>query len=148
MKARPNSRLAELVRHRLLAVADAEHRQPAIEEMLRRARAVVPHHRRRPTGQYDALRLQPLERLVGAVERGDLAIDPGLAHAPGNQLRHLASEVDDEDRVAKNLGHLDGHLGAHSGRKECAGALKGSPPKHNFDGTPLVRRIPVHSASA
>ena len=31
------------------------------------------------------------------VERRDLAIDPGLAHPPGDELGHLAAEIDDED---------------------------------------------------
>src|SRR4029079_7306460 len=39
---------AELVRHGLLAVADPEHRQPCVEEMLRRAWTVFPHHRAWP----------------------------------------------------------------------------------------------------
>ena len=51
--------------------------------------------------------LQPLERLVGGVERGDLAIDAGLAHAARDQLGHLAAEVDDED----GFGGLDRHGG-------------------------------------
>ena len=37
-------------------------------------------------GQDDAPGLKPLEGLVGAVERGDLAIDAGLAHAARDQL--------------------------------------------------------------
>ena len=32
-------------------------------------------------------------------ERVDLAIDASLPHAPGDQLRHLRAEVDDEDEV-------------------------------------------------
>ena len=99
---------AELVRHGLLAVADGEDRQARVEEMLRRARAVVPHHRGGAAGQDDALGLQPLEGLVGAVERRDLAIDARLAHPPGDQLGHLAAEIDDED----GIGGLDRHGGA------------------------------------
>ena len=88
---------AKLVRHRLLAVADRQDRQAGIEEVLRRARAVFPHHRRRTARQDDPLGLQPLERFVGGIERRDLAIDAGLAHAARDQLRHLAAEIDDED---------------------------------------------------
>ena len=90
---------AELVRHGLLAVADGEDRHAGVEEMLRRARAVVPHHRRGAAGEDDALGLQPRIGLVGAVERGDLAIDAGLADPPGDELGHLAAEIDDEDGV-------------------------------------------------
>src|SRR4029079_9760512 len=71
---------AQLVRHRLLAVADAEHRKAAVEKLLRGARAVRPMDRARPAGQDDALGLEPVERLVGAVERGDLAVDAGFAN--------------------------------------------------------------------
>ena len=90
---------AQLLRHRLLAVADGEDRQAGVEEMLRRARAVVPHHRGGAAGKDDALGLQPREGLVGAVERRDLAIDAGLAHPPGDELGHLAAEIDDEDGI-------------------------------------------------
>ena len=41
------------------------------------------------------------------IERRDLAIDARLAHAPRDQLGHLAAEVDDED----GLGGLDRHGG-------------------------------------
>ena len=107
---------AQLLGHRLLAVADGEDRHAGVEEMLRRARAVVPHHRRRPAGEDDALGLQPLERLVGAVERRDLAIDAGLAHPPGDELGHLAAEIDDQD----GFGGLDRHGGPiESARARC-----------------------------
>ena len=104
---------AELLRHGLLAVADAEDRQARVEEVLRRARAVVPRHRGGAAGEDDALRLQPLERLVGAVERRDLAIDAGLAHPPRDQLGHLAAEIDDEDGIA-GLDRHGGRLGIAS----------------------------------
>src|SRR5690606_9427232 len=45
---------AELERHRLLAVADGEHRHARLEEMGRRARAVRPGHRGRPAREDDA----------------------------------------------------------------------------------------------
>ena len=60
-----------------------------------------------PAREDDALGLQPLERFLGGVERRDLAIDAGLADAARDQLRHLASEVDDED----GFGGLDRHGG-------------------------------------
>ena len=43
--------------------------------------------------------LEPLERIIGGVERRDLAIDPSLAHPARDQLGHLAAEVDDEDGI-------------------------------------------------
>ena len=91
---------AELVRHGLLAVADGEDGHAGVEEMLRRAGAVLPHYRGGAAGEDDPLGLEPLERLVGAVERRDLAIDARFAHPPGDQLGHLAAEIDDEDGIA------------------------------------------------
>ena len=37
------------------------------------------------------------------VERHDLGVDAGLAHAPRDELRHLAAEVDDEDGVGHKV---------------------------------------------
>jgi hypothetical protein len=39
----------------------------------------------------------------------DLAVDAGFAHAPRDELGHLAAEVDDEDGVGKRcaLGHCE-----------------------------------------
>ncbi len=61
------------------------------------------------------LGLQPLERLVGRVERRDLAIDARLAHPAGDELGHLASEIDDEDGFGR------GH--SRSWGSGCARAL-------------------------
>src|SRR4051794_36306876 len=79
-------RAAELLVQRLLTIADAEQRKPAIEQGLWGARAVLGRHRGRSAGEDDALGPEPLERLLGGVERSDLAIDARLAHAPGDQL--------------------------------------------------------------
>ena len=56
---------AKLVRHHLLAVADAEHRNAGLENMLRRAGAILPHHRGGAAGEDHALRLQSLEGFGG-----------------------------------------------------------------------------------
>ena len=102
--ARPNSRWWPLSTlppsccgHRHLAVADAEHRNAGLEDLLRRARAVAFRHRARAAREDHALRPQARERLRRLVERHDLAIDARLAHAPRDELRHLAAEIDDED---------------------------------------------------
>ena len=39
------------------------------------------------------------EGRLGLLERRDLAIDAGLAHAAGDQLRHLRAEIDDQHLV-------------------------------------------------
>ena len=105
MKARPNSPAvgrrdlaAELVRHHLLAVADAEHRQARVEQIAAgRAGCRLTSPRRAPPDRMMPVGLQPRERLGGAAERRDLGIDAGLAHAAGDELGHLAAEIDDQD---------------------------------------------------
>lgn len=79
---------AELHAHRLLAVADAEDRQAAVEDDLGRSRRPLVHRGSRAAGQDHGLRLQAFESLFGRLEGNDLAIDAGLAHAPCDELGH------------------------------------------------------------
>ena len=123
-KARPNSRWSELSTsppscdaHRHLAVADAEHRHAGLEHDLRRARAADLGGRGRAAGQDDGLRLDALERLLGLLERDDLGIDAGLAHAPGDQLGDLAAEIDDEDGVGMSGAFHGGRLEKEMSRR-------------------------------
>ena len=97
--ARNDDIAAKLRAHQLLAVADAKHRHAGLEEGLRRARAVAFGDRGGAAGQNDALGLQPLIGRFGGLERRDLAIHPSLADPAGDQLGHLAAEIDDEDGV-------------------------------------------------
>ena len=97
-------RATELVAHHLLAVTDAEDRHAGIEHYLRRTRRSFLGHPGGRSRQDDALGLQPLEGGFSALERGDLAIDPGLAHAARDQLGHLAAEIDDEDGLVGKAG--------------------------------------------
>ena len=90
---------AKLSHHGLLAVADAKHRQPAVEHPVRCARRAEFRYARRPAGQDHRLRLQPLHGVFGAVERYNLGVDALLAYPPGDQLCHLTAEVDDENGV-------------------------------------------------
>ena len=96
---------AELLRHRLLAVADAEHRHAGVIDGLGRKRRVLVEHRGRAAGQDHAARLHRRERGGRVLERHDLGIDPLLAHAPRDQLGHLGAEIDDENLVVGRLGH-------------------------------------------
>ena len=93
---------AELRAHRLLAVADAEDRHAELEDGSGRPGAGRLVGRGRSAGQDDGRRLEPADMLV--VERAgmDLAIDPELAQAAGDQLRILRAEVENQDA----LGHL------------------------------------------
>ncbi len=92
---------AQLRGHHLLAVTDAEDRQARVEQHLRRARGAFVAHAGGRSGQDDALRLHPLERLFGLGERRNLGIDARLAHAAGDQLGHLAAEIDDKDGIGE-----------------------------------------------
>ncbi|MCY1439086.1 hypothetical protein D9M71_553070 [compost metagenome] len=100
---------AQLLGHGLHAVADAEQRHLELEHGLRCARAVGFVNRLRTTGKDDAARGEGADRLVTHVERVDLAVHADLAHAAGDQLGVLGTEIEDQDSVGVNvLGH--GHL--------------------------------------
>src|SRR5690606_31643523 len=90
---------AKLGAHGLLAITDAEHRDAGLEDLLRRTRAADVDGRMRAAGEDNALRPDAVEGFAGRLEGHDLAIGAGLAHAPGNELRDLAAEIDDEDGV-------------------------------------------------
>ena len=96
---------AELLVKRLLAVADAEQRQAAVEQNLWSAGAFSIDDGRRAAREDDPLGIETIERLVRGVERRDLGLDAGFADATSNELRHLAAEIDDED----GFGGLDRH---------------------------------------
>ena len=90
---------AELRRHQLLAVADAEDRDAGLEDHLRRARRAFLQHRGRPAGEDHRLGFQRGEGRFRLLIGRDLAIDAGLADAAGDQLRHLRAEIDDQHLV-------------------------------------------------
>jgi hypothetical protein len=110
-------RAAELGCERLLAVADAEDRNTAIEHRLRRPGAAFRRHRSGAAREDHAFRLHLFEGVASVLEGMDFAIDPGFTDAARDQLRHLAAEIDDEDAVGmRYLGHVgpikkDGRLG-------------------------------------
>ena len=92
---------AKLHHHRLLAIADTKNGQSAVKNYLRGTRGVGVCGGCRAAGQNDALWLHPRKRRLGIVERRDFGIDPGLAHTARDQLRNLASEIDDQDGVGR-----------------------------------------------
>ena len=98
-------RAAQLVAHHLLAITDAKDRQSAVKQHLRRTGAAVFGYAGRGSRQDDALGLHPVKRRLGRVERRDFGIDPGLAYAAGDQLGHLAAEIDDQDGFGRGFGH-------------------------------------------
>ena len=100
---------AELGRHGLHAVADAEYRYARLQQLRRRARGFAFGRGLRAAGKDDALNRAALNSVfVGSgsgVERGNLAIHPGFARAAGDELRVLRAEIDDEDTLGVNVAH-------------------------------------------
>ena len=90
---------AELLRHGLLAVTDAEHRHAGLIDRHRRQRRVPVEHRCRSPGQDNAFWLHLAERRFRLLKRHDFAIDLFLAHPPRDELGDLRAEVDDENLV-------------------------------------------------
>ncbi len=98
-------RAAELRRHRLHAVADAEHRHALRPHGGRRARRVAVGHAVRAAREHDALRREAADEIVADVVRMDLAVDVRLAQAARDQLRVLRAEVEDQDPGVRRSGH-------------------------------------------
>ena len=90
---------AELRRHRLLAVADAEHRHAGVIDRLGRERGVLVEHGSGPTRQDHRLGLHRAEGRLGLLVGHDLAIDLFLAHPARDQLGHLRAKIDDQNLV-------------------------------------------------
>ena len=95
---------AELYRHGLHAIADAQHGHAQIPHRLRRAKLVVFVGAGVAAGQDHALGRKRADELVRHVVRVDLAVDVRFAHAAGDQLRDLGAEVEDKNLVVH--GHL------------------------------------------
>src|SRR5262245_66240807 len=92
-------RAAELLRHRLLAVADAEDRHTRRIDRGRREWRALIEHRGGPPGQDHALRAQPREAFLSLLTRHEFAINFLFSHTPGNKLSDLRAQIDDENLV-------------------------------------------------
>jgi len=108
---------AQLLGHGLHAIADAEQRHAQIEHRLRRARAAFLVHRLGATGKDDPAWGEGADVLFAHVPGVQFAIDPELAHAAGDQLGVLGTEVEDQDAVGVDVRgshflHLDKWLKA------------------------------------
>ena len=61
-------------------------------------------HRLGAAGEDDAARARRRGCLGRSMSQGmDLAIDPGLAHAPGDELGVLGAEVQDQDTTGRQI---------------------------------------------
>ncbi len=116
---------AQRAGHRLEAVADAERGHPGLEQLGADVGSALGVHRRRPAGQDDRGRV-PLEHLPHRHGvRDDLAVDPRLADAPGDELGVLRAEVDDEDgRVDSRRVFGHGRRGPRGGAGRARGTAR------------------------
>jgi hypothetical protein len=87
---------AEVLRHQLHPVADAEHRHPELVQAGVDVRGVLRIDRGRSAGEDHRGRVLRPQRVGGRPVADELRIDTRLADAAGDQLRVLAAEVDDE----------------------------------------------------
>ncbi len=100
---RGSNRSAEIDREQLHAVADAEDRDVEVVQRGVGMRRTGLEHRCRAAAEDDPARSPPAD-LFGADGSGNqLAVHLGLAHAARDQLAVLAPEIEDEDRVLRDL---------------------------------------------
>ncbi len=121
----------ELDHHSLLAIADAEDRNAELEDFGRGARAARIKHRRRSTGQDDRPRREfGDERRIDLLIGVDLAVDPRLAQAAGDQLGDLTAEIDDEQALVIGLvRHGEAIGGRAAACKTCRPEFSRSAPR-------------------
>ena len=87
------------LRHSLEAIADAEDRYPRVKQGRIQLRGTLRIDGGGPTGEDDGRWPPGQDLLDGSVRANDLRVDSGLPHAPGDELRVLGTEVDDENQV-------------------------------------------------
>ena len=99
----PPSRFGDLavqdMRDQLHAVADTEHRQVLLKELLRHQRGSPVVDAGRPSGQDDPFRAVGLDRREGGGIRENLGIDLRFADAASDELCVLGPEVEDENPI-------------------------------------------------
>ena len=90
---------AELRRHGLHAIADAEHRHTEREYIRRCVGRARVGHGLGAARQDDAARAECSDRRLARIPGHDLAIDAELAHTARDQLRVLRTKIEDQDAV-------------------------------------------------
>jgi hypothetical protein len=120
---------AQLHGHGLHAVADAQHRQAAVEHRCG-ARGAPARGRFRAAGQDDALGAEGRDLGRVVVPGPDFAVHADLADAAGDQLGVLGAEIEDEDLVVVDAGRHAG-TGSKAGRKagKRGGYERGTPAR-------------------
>ena len=104
---------AELGGHCLHSVADAKHRHAELEYRFGRARRRLIGDRFRTPGKDYSAGAEGQDGSVTGIPRENFAIDADLAHAPGDQLRVLGAEVEDQDPVGMDIGRGGLHSRSH-----------------------------------
>jgi hypothetical protein len=107
---------AKLRRQCLLPVTNPQHRHAKGEYSIRCARAFAFGHAGRPARQNNAARRKGADAFFGRVIEGpNFAINAGFPHAAGNQLRHLATEIEDQHMIVPGgeVVRFRGHVGLH-----------------------------------
>ncbi len=101
--------------------------------------------RMRRAREDDALGVEIGDALGIGVERHDLAIDPRLAHPPRDQLRHLRSEIENENAVGQRALSDILHAKMSVSRSRHPYATSGAPLIHAH-GEDLAAELVVEPA--
>jgi hypothetical protein len=99
-------RAAKTQGHRLEAVADAEDRDPGVEQGRVDGRRLVGVNTGRSTRKDDRGRVAGDQLLDGLGVRNDLGVHLRLTDPPGDQLGVLRAEVDHEHGPGTGVGHF------------------------------------------
>ena len=97
---------AQQLGHELQPVADAQDGDSHLEHRAVHQRRAGLLHAEGAAGEDDPVRRESADLLDGHRAGMDLAVDVQLAHAPGDELRVLRSEVEDEDLLCVQVGHV------------------------------------------
>ena len=106
---------AELAHDQLLAVANAQDRNPEIKDCDVDVGRTLIVHARRPAAKHNARRTPCLNVSARHSGRKDLAVDALFANAPRNQLRELRTKIQDQDAIASVLDFFAASLGSGGG---------------------------------
>ena len=90
---------AQLRRHRLHAVADAQHRHAEFKDNFRRTRGVCLDDRGVAAGKNDAFRLKGADLGVRHIEGMQFAVHAGFTYAARDELGDLRAKIKDEDFI-------------------------------------------------
>ena len=109
-------RAAQLKRHGLHAVANAQHRHAQLKNDARRPRRFLQGHAFRPPGEDDAARRPVDDFRLGNIKGQNFAKDPELPHPARDELGVLRSKVEDQNPFLVNVVAHGGSRLALAGR--------------------------------